>query len=59
MTLAVRIAFANLPHRLDAFHDRHPQIEQRHVRVVPLEGLYRFEPVRRHRPMTGSRTGAT
>jgi hypothetical protein len=41
----VRIALANLADRLDAFHDRHPQVEQRHVRVMPLEGLDRLEAV--------------
>ena len=31
-----RIALADLAHRLDAFHDRHAQIEQRHVGVIAL-----------------------
>ena len=33
------IALANLPDGLDAFHDRHAQIEERDVRVIPLEGV--------------------
>ena len=43
----MRIALANLPHRLDAFHHRHPQVEQRDVRPVALERLDRLEPVGR------------
>ena len=44
--LGLRIALANLPHRLDAFHHRHPQIEQRDVGTMALEGGDRLDAVR-------------
>ena len=37
----LRIARADPPHRFDAFHHRHPQVEQRHVGPVMLEGRRR------------------
>ena len=33
------VAFAQAPHDLDTLHDRHPQIQQRHVRAMALERL--------------------
>ena len=47
MTLGLRIARADLPHRLDAFHHRHPQVEQRDVGTMTLERLDRLDAVRR------------
>ena len=34
-----RIAFAQPLHDLDALHDRHPEIQQRHVGMMAIEGL--------------------
>ena len=45
MTRAPRIAFANLPHRFDALHHRHPEIEQRHVGTMTLVRVNRLEAV--------------
>ena len=43
----LRVAPANLPNHLDAFHDRHPQVEQRHVRTMAFVGLERLDTVAR------------
>ena len=43
----VRVAPANLPNHLDAFHHRHSQVEQRHVGTMALVGLDRLDAVAR------------
>ena len=43
----LRIALANPAHHLDAFHHRHPQIEQRHVGAMTLARLERVGAVAR------------
>ena len=45
MTRALRIALANPANDLDAFHHRHPQIEQRHVGMVPFVGFDRLDAI--------------
>ena len=42
-----RVALADLPDGLDAFHHRHAQIEQRDVGVVSLERVDRLDAVAR------------
>lgn len=40
-----RVALADLTHHLDAFHHRHPQIEQRHVRTMAVVCAKRIDAI--------------